>query len=57
MIRDLWDQIPTWFKIVSAIVLILGIASTVYTFKECGMKALFLGNGGFYAAISGMCNE
>ena len=55
MLKDLWDQIPTWYKIVFAFFTILSIAATIYTFKECGTKAFFLGNGGFYAAISGMC--
>lgn len=57
MIRDILDQIPLWFKILSVIFLIVGIASAVYSFKECGTKAFFLGNGAFYAAASGMCEE
>jgi len=52
MFRD----IPVWFRIWTVICLVLGIAALTYTFKECGMKTFFLGNGGFYAAATGMCN-
>lgn len=36
---------------------VLGIGLTAFTFSKCGMKALFLGNGGLYAAASGMCDD
>lgn len=57
MLRDFWGEIPTWIKVLWVIFLVASIAATVYTFKECGAKALFLGNGGFYAAVTGMCDE
>jgi hypothetical protein len=55
MLRDFWEVIPTWIKVLWVIFLVAGVAAAVYTFKECGTKALFLGNGGLYAAATGMC--
>ena len=49
-------MIPFWFKILAAVFLVIGIAAAVFTFQECGVKALFLGNGAAYAAMSGMCD-
>lgn len=31
------------------------IVMAAFTFQKCGVKALFLGNGATYAAMSGMC--
>lgn len=50
-------EIPVWFRIMFVLFMIFGIASSVYTFSKCGMKSFFLGNGGFYAAMSGMCDQ
>lgn len=36
---------------------VFGIGLTAFTFNKCGMKTFFLGNGGAYAAFSGMCDE
>jgi hypothetical protein len=52
MLRD----IPVWFKICAVICLVVGIASFAYTFNKCGAKTFLLGNGGLYAAASGMCD-
>lgn len=53
MLKD----VPFWMWIVSAIVLGIGVASFIYSSKECGLgKTLLLGNGAFYAAATGMCN-
>lgn len=59
MLRDImWmlREIPVWFRVVMVVVLIAGTASTVYAFKECGWKALLLGNGAATAALMGMCD-
>lgn len=50
-------MIPFWVKIVAAIFFAISIASAVLTFQECGVKALFLGNGATYAAMTGMCDK
>jgi hypothetical protein len=52
MLRD----IPVWFRIWIVIFLVVGIAAFVYTFNKCGAKTFLLGNGGLYAAASGMCD-
>jgi hypothetical protein len=52
MLRD----IPIWFRILFVVFFIIGVAFAVFTFKECGVKALFLGNGATYAAMTGMCD-
>jgi hypothetical protein len=52
MLRD----IPVWFRIWIVICLVVGIAAFVYTFNKCGAKTFLLGNGGLYAAASGMCD-
>jgi hypothetical protein len=53
LLRD----IPVWYRVVFVLFMIFGIASSVYTFSKCGAKALLLGNGGLYAAVSGMCDQ
>ena len=50
-------MITFWFKILAVVFLVIGIASAVFTFKECGTRALFLGNGATYAAMTGMCDQ
>lgn len=49
-------MIPFWFKILAVVFFVIGIASAVFTFQECGAQALFLGNSGFAAAAMGMCD-
>jgi hypothetical protein len=49
------NTVPFWFRIWFVICLVLGITIAVYTFKECGVRALLLGNGGPAAAFMGMC--
>lgn len=55
VIREIATSTPLWFRIWMVICLVFGIALTVYTFQECGWKAMFLGNGAAYAAFTGMC--
>jgi hypothetical protein len=38
-------------------VVLLMLSASAYTFSKCGWKALFLGNGAGFAAVSGMCDE
>lgn len=47
----------TVFVIIGVVVLVLGISGLTFTFKECGWKTLLLGNGGFYAAVMGLCDD
>lgn len=39
------------------IALLLGIGAFGYTWSKCGAKTLILGNGGFAAAATGMCDK
>lgn len=53
MLKD----VPLWMWIVSAIVLGIGVASFIYSSKECGFgRALLLGSGAIYAAATGLCD-
>lgn len=47
----------TIFIAIGVIVVVLGISGLAFTFKECGWKTLLLGNGGFYAAVMGLCDD
>jgi hypothetical protein len=47
---------PIWFRILLLVFFILTVASTIFSFRECGIKALFLVNGALYAAMTGMCD-
>jgi hypothetical protein len=58
MFRDLFFQMPTWFKICFVLSLVLGIAMMVFTIKECGAKKAFLlGDKAPMAIALGMCEE
>jgi hypothetical protein len=47
---------PRTVILVFALILILGIGMLLFTISECGLgRTMFLGNGGYYAAQSGMC--
>lgn len=46
-----------WIIPVMIICAIAGIASFSYTWSKCGTSTLLLGNGGLFAAVSGMCDE
>lgn len=48
-------EIPVWAKIAVVIFMFLAIISNVYVFSVCGWEMFVLGNGGFYAAITGLC--
>ncbi len=41
----------------TSFIALLMLSSIAYTFSKCGPKAFLLGNGAFYAAMSGMCDE
>lgn len=45
------------FTAAATFLALLMISSTVFIFKECGAQAFLFGNGAFYAAISGACEE
>jgi hypothetical protein len=47
--------IPAWAYALAVVFFVLGVSSVAYTWSECGWKTLLLGNGGFYAAIMGLC--
>lgn len=36
--------------------LCIGIGMTIFTFQECGAKALLYGNGASMAALTGACD-
>lgn len=45
------------FVMMAGFVIMLMLSASAYTFSKCGWKALFLGNGAGFAAVSGMCDE
>lgn len=45
-----------WVYVVIVIWFVLAVGAAVFTFKECGGKALLLGNGAGAAAFMGMCD-
>lgn len=46
-----------WLIVILKILfLALGMSIVVYTWSKCGAKTLVLGNGGFAAAVTGMCD-
>lgn len=47
---------PRWVYIVVVVWFVLAVSVAVFTFKECGAKALLLGNGAGTAAVMGMCD-
>jgi len=47
---------PRWVYFVIPIWFVFAVSMAVFIFKECGARALILGNGGFYAAATGMCD-
>ena len=51
------NDVPAWAWIVAVVFLLIGVSAVAFTFKECGWKTLLLGNGGFYAAALGLCEE
>jgi hypothetical protein len=53
---QMWQDIPVWFRILFFIFFLLGIANAVYTFQECGARALLLGDKAAVAAWLGMCD-
>jgi hypothetical protein len=56
--KNLWREIPTWFKIVTVLWLAVGISALAYSVNKCGIsKTFLLGNGALYAAANGMCDK
>jgi hypothetical protein len=41
--------------VVVLFVLLLGLSSVAFVFKECGWRGFLFGNGAVYAAASGAC--
>lgn len=58
MFKELWNFLPTWYKIVMVVFLIMAIPMAVYTINKCGfVRTAMLGNGATYAAFAGMCDD
>lgn len=57
MLYFILREIPAWMRVVILVVFAAGVVSGVYSFHKCGTKAFFLGNGAFFAAVSGMCDQ
>jgi hypothetical protein len=51
------NRTPAWTYVVGLIFLLMAITAISYTWRACGWKTLLLGNGGFYAAVLGLCEE
>jgi hypothetical protein len=51
------NRTPAWTYVVGLVFLLMAITTIGYTWKSCGWKTLLLGNGGFYAAVLGLCEE
>ena len=49
-------MLPRWVYPVIAVWFILGVAAFSYTWSKCGTKTLILGNSGFAAAATGICD-
>jgi hypothetical protein len=57
MLKEMWNDFPTWYKIAIFFILIVGISAFAYSASKCGIgKTFLLGNGAFYAAATGMCD-
>jgi hypothetical protein len=50
-------EMQTSTKFIAVLLIIVGVSSLVYTYSKCGNKTFFLGNGGVFAAASGMCDK
>jgi hypothetical protein len=51
------NRTPAWTYVVGLVFLLMAITSIGFTWSKCGAKTLLLGNGGFYAAVLGLCEE
>lgn len=48
---------PRWiFVMWIVLIMVLSLSALTYTWSKCGAKTLILGNGGFAAAVTGMCD-
>ena len=48
---------PNWLIVVLAVTFLgIGLGAVGFTWSKCGAKTLILGNGGFAAAATGMCD-
>ena len=66
MLRQQWFEkitmeggcnMPRWLIVMLTVLfLIVGIGAVGFTWSKCGAKTLILGNGGFAAAATGMCD-
>jgi hypothetical protein len=45
------------FFMMTGVIALIGLTVMITTFQKCGWKALLLGNGAVYAAMTGMCDE
>jgi hypothetical protein len=50
-------MLPRWIYPVIIIWFIIGIGAFAFTWSKCGANTLILGNGGFAAAASGICDK
>ena len=55
-ITNVWQDIPVWFRVWLVFCLVAGVTSMIYTFQQCGVKALLLGDGATAAAVLGLCD-
>lgn len=53
MMRD----VPVWAWILGSMFAVIATGVIAFTWKECGWKTVLLGNGGFYAAVLGLCDD
>jgi hypothetical protein len=44
------------FVSISTVMAAIVLAMMIYTFEQCGIRALLLGDKAFIAAITGICN-
>jgi len=45
------------FNFLLLLFVVFNIGMAAFTFSKCGSRTLMLGNGGAYAAFSGMCDN
>lgn len=51
------NDVPVWAWAAAVVVFIAGVGALSFTFSKCGWKTFLLGNGGFYAATMGLCDD
>jgi hypothetical protein len=54
--KNFFDGVPFVYIVALFVFIAVGATTITYTFSKCGAKAFLLGNGGLYAAASGLCD-